>query len=236
MKPYIIATFYRFCPLDDLETLKADLHAAMQTHHILGTILLATEGINGGMGGTPNDMAAMYDFIRSDARFAGMYFKETSSEMMPYEKVKVKLRKEIVSLGVPGVDPLQTTGTPVSPEEWNALLTDPDVLVIDNRNTYEIEYGTFMHAIDPQTENFRDFPAYIQANLMDKKDKKIAMCCTGGIRCEKSTAYLKMLGFKHVYQLEGGIIDYMKAMPSEQSLWQGSCFVFDERIAIADAS
>lgn len=236
MKPYIIATFYRFCPLEDLETLKVNLHAAMKTHRILGTILLATEGINGGMAGTPEDMNAMYHVIRSDTRFAHLYFKETSSEMMPYEKVKVKLRKEIVSLGVPGVDPLQVTGTPVSPEEWNQLLEDPDVMVIDNRNTYEIEYGTFKHAIDPQTENFRDFPAYIQANLMDKKNKKIAMCCTGGIRCEKSTAYLKMLGFEHVYQLEGGIIDYMKTMPAERSLWQGSCFVFDERIAIADAS
>lgn len=236
MKPYIIATFYCFCPLEDFESLKEPLHAAMQANRILGTILLASEGINGGMGGVPEDMAAMYDIIRSDARFANMYFKETSSDMMPYEKIKVKLRKEIVSLGVAGVDPLQTTGTPVSPEEWNALLRDPDVLVIDNRNTYEIEYGTFQNAIDPQTENFRDFPAYIEANLLDKKDKKIAMCCTGGIRCEKSTAYLKMLGFAHVYQLEGGIIDYMKAMPAEKSLWQGSCFVFDERIAIADAN
>ncbi len=236
MKPYVIATFYRFCPLEDLETLKTSLHAAMHANRILGTILLASEGINGGMGGTPEDMAAIYDFIRADTRFADLYFKETSSDMMPYEKIKVKLRKEIVSLGIPDVDPCKTTGTHVSPEEWNELLTDPDVLVIDNRNTYEIEYGTFQNAIDPQTENFRDFPTYIQEHLLDKKDKKIAMCCTGGIRCEKSTAYLKMLGFEHVYQLEGGIIDYMKAMPAEKSLWQGSCFVFDERIAISDAT
>lgn len=236
MKPYIIATFYRFCPLDDVESLREPLLLAMRENHILGTILLANEGINGGMGGTPENMAAMYAMIRSDDRFANLYFKETSSEMMPYEKAKVKLRKEIVSLGVENVDPLKTTGIPVSPEEWNALLNDPDVVVIDNRNTYEIELGTFQNAINPQTENFRDFPAYIQANLLDKKHKKIAMCCTGGIRCEKSSSYLKMLGFEQVYQLKGGIIDYMKAMPVEQSLWHGSCFVFDERIAIADAT
>ena len=236
MKTYIIATFYRFCPLEDFAELKAPLHAAMQDNQILGTILLANEGINGGMAGTPENMAKMYAAIRSDARFAGMYFKETTSDMMPYEKIKVKLRKEIVALGIPGVDPLVETGIPVSPKEWNELLADPEVLVIDNRNTYEIELGTFYNAINPQTENFRDFPAYIQENLLDKKHKKIAMCCTGGIRCEKSTAYLKQLGFEKVYQLEGGIIDYMKAMPSEESKWHGQCFVFDERIGIADAS
>jgi UPF0176 protein len=236
MRTYIIATFYQFCPLPDFETLREPLLEAMRNNRILGTILLADEGINGGMGGTPEDMHAMYDIIRAEPRFANLYFKETSSDMMPYEKAKVKLRKEIVSLGVPGVNPLQTTGIHVSPTEWNALLADPDVLVIDNRNTYEIEHGTFENAINPQTENFRDFPAYIQEHLLDKKNKKIAMCCTGGIRCEKSTAYLKTLGFDHVYQLEGGIIDYLKAMPKEESKWHGSCFVFDERIAIADAS
>jgi len=236
MKTYIIATFYRFCPLEDFESLREPLLAHMQANRILGTILLASEGINGGMGGTPEYMATMYAAIRSDARFSDLYFKETSSDMMPYEKAKVKLRKEIVSLGVAGVDPLKTTGTPVSPAEWNELLADPEVLVIDNRNTYEIEHGTFQNAINPNTENFRDFPAYIQENLLDKKHKKIAMCCTGGIRCEKSTSYLKMLGFEQVYQLAGGIIDYLKAVPAEESKWQGECFVFDERIAIADAS
>lgn len=236
MKTYIIATFYRFCPLSDFETFKEPLLAAMKANHILGTILLASEGINGGMGGTPENMARMYEAICAEPRFANLYFKETSSDMMPYEKAKVKLRKEIVSLGVSDVDPLHSTGIHVSPAEWNELLADPEVLVIDNRNTYEIDCGTFQNAINPQTENFRDFPAYIQENLLDKKHKKIAMCCTGGIRCEKSTAYMKMLGFEHVYQLKGGIIDYMKAIPPAESKWQGECFVFDERIAIADAS
>lgn len=236
MKPYIIATFYRFCPLEDFELLREPLLTAMKTHRILGTILLASEGINGGMGGTPEDMAAMYAHICTDSRFANIYFKETSSDMMPYDKAKVKLRNEIVTLGVPGIDPLKTTGTRVSPDEWNALLADPEVFVIDNRNTYEIEHGTFQNAINPQTENFRDFPAYVQKHLLDKKHKKIAMCCTGGIRCEKSSSYLKELGFEHVYQLEGGIIDYLKAVSPENSRWQGQCFVFDERIAISDAS
>lgn len=236
MKTYIISTFYRFCPLPDFAELKEPLHAAMQANNILGTILLASEGMNGGMGGTPRDMANMYAAIRADDRFSDLHFKETTSDMMPYEKIKVKLRKEIVALGVENVDPLQITGTHVTPAQWNELLADPDVLVIDNRNTYEIEYGTFENAINPNTENFRDFPAYIQENLLDKKHKKIAMCCTGGIRCEKSSSYLKMLGFEQVYQLEGGIIDYMKAVPAEESKWQGQCFVFDERIAIADAS
>ena len=236
MKPYIIATFYRFCPLPDFEDLREPLLETMKANRILGTILLASEGINGGMGGSPEDMNAMYDAIRADQRFDSLYFKETSSDMMPYEKAKVKLRKEIVTLGIPDVDPLTQTGTRLSPNEWNQLLADPEVLVIDNRNTYEIEYGTFKHAINPQTENFRDFPEYVQTHLLDQKHKKIAMCCTGGIRCEKSSAYLKMLGFENVYQLEGGIIDYMKVIPAEESLWEGQCFVFDERIAISDAS
>lgn len=234
MKSYIIATFYRFCPLPDLESLREPLLAAMKMHQILGTLILAAEGINGGMGGTPENMQKMYAVIRSDARFADLAFKETHSDFMPYEKAKVKFRKEIVTLGVPDVDPLQQSGTRLSPREWNELLTDPEVLLIDTRNTYEIEYGTFQNAINPQTENFRDFPAYVQSHLLDKKDKKIAMCCTGGIRCEKSTAYLKKLGFNQVYQLEGGIIEYMKTIPPEESRWEGQCFVFDERIAIGE--
>lgn len=229
---YIIASFYRFCDLPDYEEIKPALFATMNTHRILGTILLAKEGINGGMAGTREDMDAFYADVCSDARFAEMYFKETTSDFMPFDKAKVKLRKEIVTMGIPEVDPLTYSGTRLSPQEWNTLLADPDVLLIDTRNTYEIELGTFRHAINPQTENFRDFPAYVQQHLLDKKDKKIAMCCTGGVRCEKSTAYLKMLGFNDVYQLEGGIIDYIKEMAPEDSLWDGQCFVFDERIAI----
>lgn len=234
MKNYVVASFYRFCELLDYEDIKPPLLAMMKNHNILGTIILAQEGINGGMAGKRADMDAFYAYIRSDQRFADIRFKETSDDMMPFDKAKVKLRKEIVTLGVAGVNPLQQTGTRLSPTEWNALLADPDVLLIDTRNTYEVELGTFKNAINPQTENFRDFPSYVENNLLDKKDKKIAMCCTGGIRCEKSTAYLKMLGFEDVYQLEGGILDYLQSTSPEESLWQGECFVFDERIAIAN--
>jgi UPF0176 protein len=204
----------------------------MKTHQILGTILLADEGINGGFAGTPDDMAFFYQYLRSDAHFVDVVFKETFSDMMPYEKAKVKLRKEIVTLGVPGLEAAHKTGTHVAPEAWNSLIADPEVLVIDTRNTYEVELGTFKNAINPETENFRDLPRYVEQHLLDKKDKKIAMFCTGGIRCEKSTAYLKSLGFKDVYQLEGGILNYLKDIPLEDSLWEGECFVFDERIAV----
>lgn len=234
MTSYIIASFYRFCSLTDFESFKDPLLAAMKEHHILGTIILAHEGINGGMGGSREDMDKIYAYIRADARFADLHFKETISDLMPFDKAKVKFRKEIVTLGVAGVDPLEHSGTRLNPSQWNELITDPDVILIDTRNTYEIELGTFQNAIDPKTENFRDFPAYVEQNLLDKKDKKIAMCCTGGVRCEKSTAYLKMLGFNDVYQLEGGIIEYMRTVPSEASLWKGECFVFDERIAIGN--
>lgn len=232
MKQYVIASFYKFVPLEDYESLKVPLLAAMKAHHILGTIILAAEGINGGAAGKPQDMQEIYAYLKTDPRFSDLHFKETYDDLMPFEKAKVKFRKEIVTLGVPGVNPLQQEGTRVFPNEWNQLISDPNVLLIDTRNTYEVELGTFQHAINPQTENFRDFPAYVQKHLLDKKDKKIAMFCTGGIRCEKSTAYLKNLGFKNVYQLEGGILSYIQSIPKAQSLWQGHCFVFDERIAI----
>ncbi|MDP3561353.1 MAG: rhodanese-related sulfurtransferase [Legionellaceae bacterium] len=232
MKQYVIAAFYKFIPLDDYESMKIPMLAAMKENNILGTIILAHEGINGGFAGHAADMAHFYAFMHEEPRFADLVFKETYSDMMPYEKAKVKFRKEIVTLGVPDLSPLQETGTRVEPAEWNELISDPEVVVVDTRNSYEVELGTFKHAIDPQTENFRDFPAYVQQHLLDKKDKKIAMFCTGGIRCEKSTAYLKSLGFDDVYQLEGGVLNYIKTIPAEESLWEGSCFVFDERIAV----
>lgn len=232
MKKYVIASFYKFIPLHDYEDMKVPLLAAMKTHRILGTIILAQEGINGSFAGQADDVAALYTYLKADARLSDLHFKETFDDLMPFEKAKVKFRKEIVTLGVPGIDPLHTTGTRVMPEEWNALISDPEVVVVDTRNDYEVELGTFKNAINPKTENFRDFPEYVKNNLMDKKNKKIAMFCTGGIRCEKSTSYLKELGFKDVYQLEGGILNYLESIPSSDSLWQGKCFVFDERIAI----
>jgi len=232
MDHYLIASFYKFVPLHDYEQMKGPLLEFMRAHGIFGTIILASEGINGSFAGRPAQIAPLYDYLRHDERLADLFFRERYHEMMPFEKAKVKFRKEIVTLGIPGIDPLASTGNRVSPALWNSLIQDPDVLLIDTRNEYEIEHGTFKNAINPHTENFRDFPAFVENHLADKKDKKIAMFCTGGIRCEKSTSYLKSLGFKDVYQLEGGILNYMESIPEEESLWKGSCFVFDERIAI----
>ena len=232
MKKYIIASFYKFVPLDDFESMKIPLLAAMKEHNIWGTIILAHEGVNGSFAGTPVEVASLYNYLRQDPRLSDLYFKETYDDLMPFEKAKVKFRKEIVTLGVQNINPLESTGIRVSPQEWNHLISDPAVMVVDTRNDYEVELGTFKQAINPKTENFRDFPEYVKTNLMDKKDKKIAMFCTGGIRCEKSTAYLQSLGFQEVYQLEGGILNYIDTIPTEESLWEGTCFVFDERIAI----
>lgn len=232
MKKYVIASFYKFVPLHDYETMKEPLLTFMRQHQILGTIILASEGINGGFAGSGEEVLCLYDYLRQDPRLSDLHFKETYDDLMPFDKAKVKFRKEIVTLGVPGVDPLKETGKRVMPTEWNALISDPNVLVIDTRNDYEVELGTFKHAINPNTENFRDFPDYVKNNLLDKKNKKIAMFCTGGIRCEKSTAYLMSLGFEDVYQLEGGILSYLDTISPKESLWEGRCFVFDERIAI----
>ena len=232
MKKYTIASFYKFVPLHDYEEMKTPLLAVMKEHNIWGTIILAKEGINGSFAGEPNEVLFLYEYLKIDPRFSDLYFRETYNDTMPFEKAKVKFRKEIVTLGVTGLDPLQCTGQRVLPENWNDLISDPDVVLVDTRNDYEFEFGTFKHAINPNTENFRDFPEYVANNLLDKKDKKIAMFCTGGIRCEKSTAYLMSLGFEQVYQLEGGVVNYMDSIPEAESLWEGSCFVFDERIAI----
>lgn len=231
-KKYIITNFYKFVSLPDYVTLKESIYKKMRELNILGTILLAEEGINGGFAGETPNMHEFYAYLRQDTRFADLTFKETYDNFMPFEKVKVKLRKEIVTLGVPGIDPLRETGHHVKPNEWNALISDPDVVVVDTRNTYEFELGSFKNSVNPETENFRDFPKYVSENLLDKKDKKIAMFCTGGIRCEKSTAYLMSLGFKDVYQLDGGILNYFKEISAENSMWEGGCFVFDERITI----
>ncbi len=232
MKKYVIASFYKFVPLHDYENMKGPLLRAMKEHNLLGTIILAHEGINGSFAGCLDDVLFLYEYLRIDPRLSDLSFTERFDDLMPFEKAKVKFRKEIVTLGVPGIDPLECTGTRIPPAEWNTLIDDPDVLLIDTRNEYEVELGTFKGAINPNTENFRDFPDYVNANLLDKKDKKIAMFCTGGIRCEKSTSYLKQLGFENVYQLDGGILNYLKSTPATDSLWEGRCFVFDERISI----
>lgn len=233
-KKYIITNFYKFVQLADYADLKESIYNKMQELQILGTILLASEGINGGMAGEEKNMREFYAYLRSDARFVDLNFKETFDDLMPFEKVKVKLRKEIVNFGVPGLDPIKETGEHVSPQEWNKLLENPEVIVIDTRNDYEYELGSFKNSINPKTETFREFPEYVKNNLLDKKDKKIAMFCTGGVRCEKSTAYLMSLGFKDVCQLDGGILNYFKEIPANESMWEGGCFVFDDRITIEE--
>lgn len=232
MKNYVIASFYKFVTLADYHDMREPLLGVMRAHSIFGTIILAHEGINGSFAGTRETVNLVYDYLRQDPRFEDLYFKETHDDTMPFEKAKVKFRKEIVTLGVGELDVNLQGGERVCPEEWNELIRDPNVVVVDTRNSYEVELGTFQNALSPNTENFRDFPAYVQQALLDKKDQKIAMFCTGGIRCEKSTAYLKQLGFNNVYQLDGGILNYLDSIPEQDSLWQGSCFVFDERIAI----
>lgn len=227
-----IYAFYQFVALPHYESYRAPLLTAMQTYHVLGTILLAEEGINGTIAASPEDIDAFWSILCAYPEFQHLTYKLSHDESNPFDKAKVKLRKEIVTMGLPSINPLEQVGEYVKPEDWNALIQDPDVLTIDTRNTYEITSGTFKSAVNPHTRNFRDFPAYVQKHLLDKKDKKIAMYCTGGIRCEKSTAYLKQLGFKHVYHLEGGILNYLERIPPEKSLWEGGCFVFDNRIAI----
>lgn len=232
MKNIVIASFYKFVTLHDFELMREPTLAKMNELQIKGTIILAEEGINGGFAGTREQMELFYQFLRSDSHFFDLKFKETFDEHNPFSKAKVKLRKEIVTMGIREVDPNQLKGIYLSPEEWHEFIKDPEVILIDTRNDYEFELGTFKNAINPNTENFRNFPEYVEKNLSDKKDKKIAMFCTGGIRCEKSTAYLKDLGFNQVYHLHDGILNYLQSIPESESLWEGSCFVFDERVAV----
>lgn len=232
MTSFVIASFYKFVPLADFEMMKEPLLSQMHALQIKGTIILASEGINGSFAGFRSEMASFYAFLHQDPRFNDLNFKETFDTQNPFEKAKVKLRKEIVSMGGHEVNPLENAGVYLDPAAWHQFIQDPEVLLIDTRNDYEYELGTFKNAINPQTENFREFPDYVEKNLSDKKDKKIAMFCTGGIRCEKSTAYLKQQGFTQVYHLRDGILNYIESTPKQESLWQGNCFVFDNRVAV----
>lgn len=232
MEKYIVCAMYKFVALDDYEAMRAPLLEAMEQNGIKGTLLLASEGINGTVSGTREGIDNLLAYLNADARINPISYKESIHEDKPFYRTKVKLKKEIVTLGVEGIDPRRTVGTYVKPKDWNDLISDPEVTVIDTRNDYEIEIGTFKHAIDPETKTFREFPEYVEKNLDPSKNKKVAMFCTGGIRCEKSTAYLKEQGFEEVYHLEGGILQYLEDVPKQESLWEGDCFVFDNRIAV----
>lgn len=232
MNQFVVAALYKFVRLPDYEEMVPRVKTFCDDIGLKGTLLLAAEGINGTVSGTREAIDQLHAFFAADSRFDGMSYKESFHEDQPFYRMKVKLKKEIVTMGVEGIDPQKIVGTYVKPKDWNALISDPEVLVIDTRNSYEYEIGTFKNAVDPQTESFREFPKWVTENLDPKKHKKIAMFCTGGIRCEKSTAYLKGQGFDQVFHLEGGILKYLEDVPAVDSLWQGDCFVFDNRVAV----
>ncbi|WP_045858803.1 oxygen-dependent tRNA uridine(34) hydroxylase TrhO [Teredinibacter purpureus] len=228
----VIAALYKFVALPDFHDLRNPLLKCCEEHNIKGSLLLAEEGINGTVAGSRAAIDALLSYLRSDVRFEGLSHKESFEEGEPFHRMKVKLKKEIVTMGVEGIDPNDIVGTYVEPKEWNALISDPDVTVIDTRNYYEYEIGTFERAIDPHTESFRDLPQFVAENLNPQKHKKVAMFCTGGIRCEKSTAFMKQQGFEEVFHLKGGILKYLEDVPKEETLWKGECFVFDNRVAV----
>lgn len=232
----IVAALYQFTGFDDPAALRDPLKAVCDAGGVKGTLLLAKEGINGTIAGSRAGIDAVIAHIRGLPGCDGLDWKESFAAEMPFYRMKVRLKKEIVTLGVPGVDPVGKVGTYVAPEDWNALITAPDVVVIDTRNDYEVKIGTFEGAINPQTETFRDFPRWFRdfSEKLEAEGTKprIAMFCTGGIRCEKSTAFLRAEGFDDVYHLKGGILKYLETVPEAESRWQGECFVFDQRVAV----
>lgn len=236
MSKYLTAALYKFVSLPDYQALQAPILDACQRNHIKGTLLLAEEGINGTIAGLPDDIHRVLNFLRTDSlfanKFADLEHKESFANEHPFYRMKVKLKKEIVTLGVPGVSPTKKVGTYVKPEDWNALISDPDVILIDTRNDYEVDIGTFKGAVDPKTTTFREFPQYVAKHFDPSKHKKVAMFCTGGIRCEKASSYMMDQGFEEVFHLQGGILKYLETVPEAQSLWQGECFVFDQRVAV----
>lgn len=229
---FVVATFYKFVSLSDIAQLRERLFSYCQIQGIRGTILLASEGINGTIAGDQQRIDAVLAFLRSDPRLADLAHRESSAQRLPFNRLKVRLKREIVTLGQDGVDPNHQVGTYVEPQDWNSLIADPEVTLIDTRNAYEVSIGTFKGAENPATESFRDFPAYVQHHLDPQKHKKVAMFCTGGIRCEKASSFLLSQGFAEVYHLKGGILNYLEEVPPEDSLWEGECFVFDYRVAV----
>ncbi len=232
MSKYVVCALYKFVTLEDFQEIRQPLLDYMESKGIKGTLLLAKEGINGTVSGTRQAIDELLSRLNSDSRLNPISYKESLDETQPFHRTKVKLKKEIVTLGVEGIDPLKTVGTYVKPKDWNALISDPEVFVVDTRNDYEIEIGTFKNAINPNTDSFREFPKYVADNMDPAKHKKVAMFCTGGIRCEKSTAFMKEQGFEEVYHLEGGILQYLEDVPKEDTMWEGDCFVFDNRVAV----
>ncbi len=227
-----VSAFYKFATIDDPVQLRDHLRHELVARAMKGTILVAPEGINGTISGTPEAMTEFLTVLRADSRFVDLVTKDAAARQHPFMRLKVKVKREIITLGHPEANPLERTGTRVDPRDWNALIADPDVLVIDTRNAYEVEVGTFKGAIDPKIGHFTHWPAYVAANLCAGQHRKVAMFCTGGIRCEKASAYLLAHGFNEVYQLDGGILNYLAKVSADESKWHGECFVFDERGAV----
>ena len=236
---FLTAAFYKFVDLPDYAERRAPLLAVCEEHGVRGLILLAREGINSTIAGPNDGVHAVLTYLRCDPLFADLQHKESWSERAPFYRMKVRLKKEIVTLGVPGISPTHMAGTYVKPADWNALISDPDVVVVDTRNDYEVEIGSFAHAVNPNIRSFSELPAWVEhaerLGTGPGKKPKVAMFCTGGIRCEKSTALMRTLGYDDVYHLEGGILKYLEIVPPEQSLWEGECFVFDERVSVGHA-
>jgi len=229
---FVVATFYQFFPFPDCADKQPEWLALCQSHGVKGTLLLAPEGINGTLVGSRAGIDAVLTELRTDSRLHTLEHKESFTHQCPFGRLKVRLRPELVPLGVATVDPAQQVGTYVEPQDWNALIADPEVTLIDTRNYYEVAIGTFKGAENPELDSFRQFPDYVHQHLDPSTHKKVAMFCTGGIRCEKATSYLIQQGFQEVYHLKGGILKYLENVPPNQSLWEGECFVFDERVAV----
>ena len=232
MSKYVVCALYKFVRLEDFKELREPLYNIMDDNDVRGTLLLANEGINGTISGSREGIDSVLMWLNNDDRLNPIIIKESFTDEAPFRRTKVKLKKEIVTMGVEGIDPTRSVGTYIEPTKWNELISDPEVTLIDTRNEYEYEIGTFKNAVNPHTDSFREFPQYTEENLDPKKHKKVAMFCTGGIRCEKSTAFLKEKGFEEVYHLKGGILKYLEEVPKDNSLWEGECFVFDDRVAV----
>ena len=232
----LVATLYKFFKVDDLVALQDQLYAICNKNNVMGTILIANEGVNGTISAKPREIEKTLISIQKDDRFSEIEIKYSSANKQPFHKMRVRLKKEIVTIGLPEINPNKTVGTYVKPEEWNDIISDPDVILIDTRNKFEIKIGSFKNALDPRTTSFRDFPEWVKKFKQDKTNtnKKIAMYCTGGIRCEKASSLMKEEGFNEVYHLQGGILKYLEQVEKEKSLWEGECFVFDDRVCLTE--
>jgi len=232
----LVATLYKFVEINNLLSLQDNLYNICEENNIMGTILIADEGINGTISGKNNEIKETISSLTSDDRFSNIEIKYSSTDKQPFHRMKVRLKKEIVTIGLPEINPNKKVGRYVKPEDWNELISDPNVVVIDTRNKYETKIGSFQNALDPETSSFREFPDWVKKfkNSKENSNKKIAMFCTGGIRCEKASSLMKEEGFEDVYHLQGGILKYLETIDKENSLWNGECFVFDQRVCLTD--